>query len=71
MRDPNRIHKMLVTIEKVWSKVPDWRLGQLISDAARSMGCEDPFFLEDEKLLEWLNESIEILEGDRHAPKYI
>lgn len=71
MRDPNRIHEMLAVLEKVWSKLPDWRLGQLISNAARAFGYEDPFFMEDEKLLECLKESIEILEGDRHAPKYI
>lgn len=71
MRDQNRIHKMLAALEKVWYQVPDWRLGQLISNAARSMGYEDPFFLEDDKCMEWLKESIEMLEGDRHAPKYI
>ena len=70
MRDPNRIHDMLDALEKVWSKLPDWRLGQLIANAAISYGYEDSFFMEDEKLLKWLKESIEILEGDRHAPKY-
>lgn len=70
MRDPNRIYEILAEVSKVWHGLPDWRLGQLISNAARSMGYEDPFFLEDDKCMEWLKESIEILEGDRHALKY-
>lgn len=71
MRDPNRIDEILAEVSKVWHRLPDWRLGQLISNASCSFGYEDPFFMEDEKLLKWLKESIEKLEGDRHAPKYI
>ena len=30
MRDPNRIPEILKELEKIWSKYPDLRLGQLI-----------------------------------------
>ena len=36
MRDPNRIPKVLDLLEKAWQEVPDWRLGQLISNIARA-----------------------------------
>ena len=54
MRDPNRITKTLKAIEKFWMANPDWRLGQLIVNISRAAGCNDPFFLEDDKLLEIL-----------------
>ena len=54
LRDPNRITKTLKAIEKFWMANPDWRLGQLIVNISRAAGGSDPFFLEDDKLLEIL-----------------
>lgn len=34
MRDPNRINIVLDKVAKLWKLVPDWRLGQLIDNAA-------------------------------------
>ena len=51
MRDPKRIKKVLETIERVWSKVPDWRLSQLIVNLN---GGNDPFYVEDDVLIEQL-----------------
>ena len=51
MRDPNRIPKTLKAVEKLWKGNPDWRLGQLIVNIARSAGYGDPFFIEDDRLV--------------------
>jgi len=48
MRDPKRIKKVLNTIERVWNKVPDWRLGQLIVNATKQ---NDPFYVDDNDLI--------------------
>ena len=50
MRDPNRIPKLLKLLEEGWSKVPDWRLGQLFENLKRASGKSDLFYLEDEDL---------------------
>ncbi len=50
MRDPNRIKPFLETIEKCWSKVPDWRFGQLIENLKRRLDIEDLFYIEDKEL---------------------
>ena len=36
MRDPNRIKPFLEEIEKLWSKNPDWRFGQLVINVTRT-----------------------------------
>ena len=59
MRDPNRIPVILDEIRKVWEKYPDLRLGQLISNP-----YPDPFFVEDERLVETLKEYYKTNEGD-------
>ena len=52
MRDPKRIPIVLAEIEKLWRAVPDWRLGQLISNLSREGNIEDPYFVQDDRLLE-------------------
>jgi uncharacterized protein YihD (DUF1040 family) len=55
MRHPERIPETLKELEDFWKQVPDWRLGQLISNVSYElMGNNDPFYLEDEKLLQYL-----------------
>lgn len=55
MRNPERIPKIIKELEEFWKQNPDWRLGQLISNLSYElMGDNDPFFIEDEKLLELL-----------------
>lgn len=51
MRDPKRIEKVLATISRVWYRVPDWRLEQLLYNATRQT---DPFYIEDEQLIKQL-----------------
>ena len=48
MRNPERISKVLRELEVLWSRHPDWRLGQLIFN----IPGRDPFFIEDYDLIE-------------------
>ena len=53
MSDPKRIKKIIPLLEEAWELVPDWRLGQLVSNLIGT-GRQDVFFPEDdewEKLL--------------------
>lgn len=56
MRDPNRIKPLLKQIEAYWTKYPDLRLAQIISNAnSRHHGTttnHDVFYLEDDDLLQ-------------------
>ena len=55
MRNPDRIPKILKELEEFWKQVPDWRLGQVISNISyETLGVNDPFYLEDDELLEEL-----------------
>lgn len=50
MRDPKRIPVVLEALRKAWEKHPDWRLGQVVSNAL-GPGPQDVFFPEDD---EWV-----------------
>lgn len=59
MRDPNRIHPILLDLERVWQRYPDLRLGQLLLNLVDP--GHDLYYLEDDKLDEklvdlWHNE---------------
>ena len=57
MRDPKRIPEILKELEDFWKQVPDWRLGQVISNFSYEMtGNNDPFYIEDKDLLELLKQ---------------
>jgi len=47
MRDIKRIPEIVKLIEEAWKIVPDWRLGQLISNMLGA-GPQDVFHPEDE-----------------------
>lgn len=57
MRKPERIPKIVKLLEEAWTKVPDWRLGQLVSNL-QGPGPHDVFFPEDEKWEKWLKDFI-------------
>lgn len=59
MRPEQRITLMVSLIERVWRENPDWRLGQVVGNAARKhdpplpqgMGAyRDPFNVEDDEV---------------------
>lgn len=54
MRDPERITKILYLLAELWKDVPDWRLGQIISNAVCLYEDRDIFYVEDEELIEKL-----------------
>ncbi len=61
MRDANRIKPLLKQIEAYWTKHPDLRLGQLISNANHTYRSQqslppdhDVFYIEDDDLLRGL-----------------
>lgn len=62
MRDPNRIPEVLKELEDFWKQVPDWRLGQVISNFSYELtGVSDPFYLEDKDILKLLKQRNEAL----------
>lgn len=71
MRDPKRMPEILKELELYWKQVPDWRLGQVISNLIyECLGGNDPFFIEDDwllKLLQVKNRKI----SDEEFLKYI
>jgi hypothetical protein len=52
-RDPARIEPTLEAVRQAWKANPDWRLAQLILNAARRAGAE-PFYIEDDRITEQL-----------------
>jgi hypothetical protein len=57
MRDPARISALLRRVEALWRKYPDWRLGQLLLNAAE-WADEDLWNLEDDRLASVLEEHL-------------
>jgi hypothetical protein len=56
-RPIDRIAPMLAEVERVWRAHPDWRLGQVIGNAAREPGhgaYRDPFNVEDDAMWQGL-----------------
>ena len=58
MRDPKRIRKFCDRLAAVWEQLPDWRFGQLMVNALGEMG-RDPFFPEDDEMIEYLEKYVE------------
>ena len=57
MRNPERIPEVLKELEEFWKQNPDLRLGQIISNLSyESMRNNDPFYMEDDDLLELLKQ---------------
>lgn len=64
MRDINRIDTFCAEIAKIWKEnFPDWRFGQFIFNFLSWYG-KDPFFLEEDKLLEQIKLFIASMKGE-------
>lgn len=48
MRDPDRIERILTSVEEIWKKYPDLRLTQLIMNVLMIHG--DPYYIDDDEL---------------------
>ena len=64
MRDPKRIKPFLKRLEKCWNEVPDWRFGQLMINVLGALP-RDPFFQEDEEMIEHFEEYFRKLKGGK------
>ena len=58
MRDPNRIYKICNALAEQWSRVPDWRLMQLIVNL-QSYEDNDFFYCEDEDFIKILKKMLD------------
>lgn len=61
MRDPERIEPILQLIREIWYTYPDLRLTQLIMNVLRMH--QDPYYIEDDKLHEALEDYKKLMEG--------
>lgn len=64
MRDPKRIRAFCERLATAWEMLPDWRFGQLMVNALGGMGI-DPFFPEDDKMIEYIEEYVK-----KNSPYY-
>ena len=59
MRNPDRIYKVCYELANIWSKVPDWRLGQFMTNmelVLKMSKGKDPFFIEDDDYIEFMKQ---------------
>lgn len=58
MRNPDRIDPFMEKIAEAWKKFPDQRFGQFMLNVLREMSSKhgDPFFWEEDRFLEYMNE---------------
>lgn len=69
MRDPKRIARICKILQKVWTEVPDQRLGQLLANYAFGHH-RDIFYQEDDRTEETLNGIYkQFLAGKAHDKK--
>lgn len=69
MRDPNRIHKIILRFEELWRKNPDLRFMQLINNIQYSQGS-DMFYTEDDELFEIIEKFDDALEARKEIKKH-
>ena len=61
MRNSNRICPACIKLAEIWSKVPDWRLAQLLTNVAVAYQHKygnTPFYVEDEEYLKFMEDYI-------------
>ena len=63
MRDPKRIPVVLDALARYWTANPDLRLGQIVVNMTIATGREDPFFIDDENILDELLRRLDREEG--------
>ncbi len=59
MNNENKIKQLIEALEKYWTMNPEMRLGQIIANMSyNAKGDFDPYFLEDQHLLDVINDTI-------------
>lgn len=64
MRDPKRINEYCERLKVIWFSVPDWRFGQLISNAMTAFMNEtkqDIFYPEDEEIISFMEKYVDLI----------
>jgi len=51
MRDLTRIPRICAELERLWSRYPDMRLGQIVANATPTRFHGDPFHVGDDELM--------------------
>ena len=67
MRDPNRIDYYCNEFAKIWHKVPDWRMSQLMVNimlAYNNKYGHDAFYAEDADFINFIKDFIKEATGD-------
>lgn len=63
MRDPNRLYEFYGELTRIHIEhFPDWRFGQFCHNFQKwivNIKERDPFYVEEDKMLEYLNEFVE------------
>lgn len=70
MRDQKRIDKFCWRLAEAWKKVPDWRFGQLMSNILGEYYSQtkmDPFFVEDDEFMEFIEKLMGVKTEKKHA----
>ena len=57
-RDPGRIPEVLSWLAIYWKRHPDMRLGQIVGNMAANYDRDDPYYLEDDDLLESMKREV-------------
>lgn len=52
MRDPKRIHNIMVMVETLWKMNPDMRFFQLVEWISNVTDANNSFYVEDDKVLD-------------------
>lgn len=68
MRDPKRIDKFCAMLAKTWHKVPDWRFFQFMQNIMGEYYSKeriDPFFVEDEEAIKFIETLFNGLQNNR------
>ena len=63
MRNPNRISEVLMMLQQGWEKVPYWRFGQLVENLRIYIGVDDLFYIEDDKMIEYIIDFFDLEEN--------
>ena len=67
MRDEKRIYNFCNRLAVAWSRVPDWRFGQLMMNCLGEMvdAGRDPFFPEEDEMIRFIEKYVaEVAPGE-------
>ena len=62
MRNPGRIKIICERLASEWQRLPDWRLGQLMSNIFVEKDC---FYMEDNEFIEYVNNFINKVKNEK------